>query len=84
MFVFSMLALPSTRSVVFNYRGCGNTKVLVSKSELFLNIGDYTIWLQTPRLYSLVDVSDLTEVVEHIHSTYSSSTIVAIGVSMGR
>jgi abhydrolase domain-containing protein 1/3 len=53
------------RSVVFNYRGCGNSK------------------LSTPRLYSLGDVSDLTEVMEHVHSTHTSSTIVAVGVSMG-
>ena len=30
------------------------------------------------------DVSDMTEVAEHLHSTHPSSTIVAVGVSMGR
>ena len=30
------------------------------------------------------DVSDMTEVAEHLHSTHPSSTIVAAGVSMGR
>ncbi|CAI8057051.1 Phospholipase ABHD3 [Geodia barretti] len=53
------------RCVVFNYRGCGNSK------------------LSTPKLFSLGDVDDLTEVADYLHFHNPSSTIVAVGVSMG-
>ena len=40
--------------------------------------------VQTPRLYCMEDLSDLTEAVDHIHATLPSSTIIAVGTSMGR
>ena len=49
-----------------------------------LNFLPLLLPVQTPRLYCLGDVGDLTEVVDHIHTTLPSSPLIGVGTSMGR
>ena len=44
----------------------------------------YNMYTQTPKLSCGADTSDLSEVIQHIHSSVPHSRMMAVGTSMGR